>query len=245
MTTARVTTAATQPATHRDAWERERLLESLEAYRRGVADAPTLHKFGVAGLAKAAPDGPLTFVASDESEDRMGDVVRAGGWDLDQYKRNPVFLWAHDYSRTPVGRSVWIGVESARLLSTVVFAPTDFAREVEALYRGQFLRAVSVGFRAKAFSFRKAGDGKVEGVEFTQQELLEVSAVAVPANPHALARALEGGLRLPLMQPLLTLPRLPAGSGTLTGRERHGDVGDEDAASVIAAMRRLRATLAG
>jgi hypothetical protein len=44
-------------------------------------------------------DGPITFVASDETEDRLGDVLRSEGWDLDGYRRNPVFLWAHDYTQ--------------------------------------------------------------------------------------------------------------------------------------------------
>ena len=33
------------PETREDAWERERLLESLEAYRRGLSDAPLLRKW--------------------------------------------------------------------------------------------------------------------------------------------------------------------------------------------------------
>ena len=28
-----------------DSWERERLLEALDAYRRGIADAPVLRKW--------------------------------------------------------------------------------------------------------------------------------------------------------------------------------------------------------
>ena len=36
------------PETREDAWERERLLESLEAYRRGLSDAPLLRKWGFA-----------------------------------------------------------------------------------------------------------------------------------------------------------------------------------------------------
>ena len=39
-----MTTQTTAAATDRERWERERLFESLEAYRRGVADAPTVHK---------------------------------------------------------------------------------------------------------------------------------------------------------------------------------------------------------
>ncbi len=221
-----------QGASGRERWERERLLESLEAYRRGLVDAPLVQKFAVSRAVSPNEGRPLTVVASEESEDRLGDVVRADGWDLQAYRRNPVFLWAHDYTRTPIGRSAWVGVEGPRLTATLEFAPTDFAREVETLYRQRFLRAVSVGFRARAFSFRKARDGAVEGIEYKEQELLELSAVPVPANPHALAKALDGGLSAPRLRPLFTFdaPSAP--------------LGPEDAERVLSELRRLRRMVA-
>ena len=217
----------------RERWERERLLESLEAYRRGLADAPVVQKFSVSHAVAPNEDRPLTVIASDESADRLGDVVRADGWDLDAYKHNPVFLWAHDYTRTPIGRSSWVGLDGAKLLATVEFAPTAFAREVELLYRQRFLRAVSVGFRAREFSFRKGRDGSVDGVEYTRQELLELSAVPVPANPHALAKALDGGLDAPRLRPLFTFD-LPASC-----------IAPEDAQRVLGELRRLRSLVSG
>ena len=237
---------AVELTTERERWAREVLLESLEAYRRGLADAPVVQKFAVDGLRAVANEGPVTFVTSDESEDRLCDVIRTDGWDLDEYRRNPVFLWAHDYTRTPVGRSVWVGVEGTRLLNTVVFAPTEFAREVETLYRQRFLRAVSVGFRAKAFTFRKGSAGTIDGVEFTQQELLEVSAVPVPANPQALAKALQGGLELPRLRSLFTLAHPvsePQKKGRNGGAEASGTLDPLQVTQVVEALRRLRETM--
>ena len=227
----------------RERWERERLLESLEAYRRGLADAPLVSKPAVEGAAASSELGPLTFVASDESEDRLGDVVRASGWELEAYRRNPVFLWAHDYTRTPVGRSTWTGVERGQLLSRVVFAPTAFAREVEALYRQRFLRAVSVGFRAMAFELRKGKGGAVDGIEFTRQELLEVSAVPVPANPRALARALHDGLDAPRLRSLLVPAAWAAGEAGSGERRRDGPTA-EQAERIKQWLRELRERLA-
>ena len=68
-------------------------------------------------------------------------------------------------------------------------------------------------------------------MEYSRQELLEVSAVPVPANPRTLAKALEGGLAVPRLRPLFT----PGG-----GEE----VCEDDAAEVIAGLRQLRASLA-
>ena len=226
----------------REQWERDRLLESLEAYRRGLADAPLVSKHAVDGATAHSERGPLTFVVSDEAEDRLGDVIRTSGWELEAYRRNPVFLWAHDYTRTPVGRSAWVGVERAQLLSQVVFAPTAFAREVEALYRQRFLRAVSVGFRAKAFAFRKGGDGAVDGIEFTQQELLEISAVAVPANPQALAKALHGGLEAPRLRTLFMPGPWAAGDAGASGRQREEPT-PEEAGQIMEWLKQVRERL--
>ncbi|NKI20347.1 hypothetical protein HFN20_03700 [Paenibacillus dendritiformis] len=46
----------------------------------------------------------LRFIGSTETEDRDQDVIRATGWQLENYKKNPVFLWAHDYTVPPIGR---------------------------------------------------------------------------------------------------------------------------------------------
>src|SRR5262249_43837849 len=39
----------------------------------------------------------LDFIASNETLDRYGEIIAAGGWRLDNYQRNPVFQNAHQY----------------------------------------------------------------------------------------------------------------------------------------------------
>ena len=75
-----------------DEWQRERLLEALEAYRRGIGDAPLLRKWsGTPGDAAGLEQGePMAFVISTDDVDRHGDVIAADGWDLDSYRKNPV-----------------------------------------------------------------------------------------------------------------------------------------------------------
>ena len=216
-------------------WEmqmQEELLEALEEYRRGLADAPCVFKWSVMGksdgtgvAATGAADagagqeeqgwqgkemgedgGAMTFVASTEEVDRHGDVVSVSGWRLDAYRKNPVFLWAHDYSRPAIGRctEVWTaggeagrgtGVMSGALLAKVEFAPTGFAQEVAGLYRGGYQKGVSVGFRPVQFEERRHPQtGKFLGIRFTEQVLLEVSAAPVPANENAVRRGLSLGV---------------------------------------------------
>ena len=136
----------------------------------------------------------LTLVASVEAKDRAGDVIEAAGWELEAYARNPVVLWAHDYLRPPIGRSLRTWVEGRSLMATIEFAPMPFAQEVRALYAGGFMRGVSVGFRALESELLSGSSrdhahaaGRRRGVVFKRQELLEISAAPVPLNAMALA----------------------------------------------------------
>ena len=170
---------------------RERLLESLEDYRRGLTDAPVLHKWGLGQMVDGdtGEDSRMTFVVSTGDVDRHGDVIEPQGWRLEAYQRNPVFLWAHDYTRPVIGRSLAVWQEPQGLLARVEFAPTAFAQEVALLYRDSYQRGVSVGFKPLAYEQRRhEKTGAFLGIRFLEQELLEVSAVPVPANRSALRR---------------------------------------------------------
>ena len=139
---------------------------------------------------KADDQGLVTFVASDESEDRLGDILRADGWQLESFKENPVFLYAHDPTFPPIGTVANVRVDGKQLLATVRFDDDDeFAAMVHRKYVQGFMRAVSVGFRAVEFEERIGTEGK-KGIVFKKQELVEISAVAVPAHPKALRKAL-------------------------------------------------------
>ena len=175
-------------------WERERLLEALDAHQRGLSDAPLLHKWteSQAGQIESKGDQPMPFVISTDEVDRHGDVIVAQGWQLDAYQNNPVFLWAHDYARPVIGRAVEVWQEPHRLLARMMFAPTEFAQEVAMLYRNGYQRGVSVGFKPLRYEERRhEKTGAFLGIRFIEQELLETSAVPVPANRNALRRALD------------------------------------------------------
>src|SRR6185369_2807827 len=43
------------------------------------------------------PSPVLDFIASNECLDRYDEIVTASGWDLENYRRNPVFQNAHQY----------------------------------------------------------------------------------------------------------------------------------------------------
>ena len=128
----------------------------------------------------------LTIKAAVGTEDRKGDVIDPTGWELDGYRRNPVFLWAHDRSIPPIGQAKRVWIDDGALHAVVEFAPTDFAREVAGLYVDGFMRGVSVGFLPLEVELREASDGR-RGYFYRRQELLEISAVPVPMHTDALA----------------------------------------------------------
>lgn len=144
----------------------------------------------------------LRFIGSDETPDRDRDIISVNGWELDNYMKNPVFLWAHDYSVPPVGKAVSVFKENGKLMFDIQFPDKDvypFADMVYNLYKGGFLNATSVGFIGKEAELRE--DTEVadlpewqRGVRFMRQELLELSAVPVPSNPSALHQAKSAGV---------------------------------------------------
>jgi HK97 family phage prohead protease len=113
--------------------------------------------------------------------------------------KNPVFLWAHQSTSPPIGKTVALAVESNALIQTVEFASKEtypFADTAYNLYKNGFLNAVSVGFRPteKPKPIRDPSTDQITGFEFVGQELLELSAVPIPANPNACMRAISEGI---------------------------------------------------
>ena len=153
----------------------------------------------------------LDFIASTATLDRYHEVIEPSGWRLESYRRNPVFQNAHNYGDIlfTLGKALCTEVRTVSggpaLFQRIQFATevNPVARIAYGLYKGGFLNAVSVGFiplrwedggteRGAALS-----GGHQRGTSprrrYLEQELLEVSAVAVPANPDALALGLKSG----------------------------------------------------
>jgi HK97 family phage prohead protease len=126
------------------------------------------------------------YILSDATPDRYGDIILSDGWELGNFKRNPVALFSHD-SRFVIGKWKNIKVSDGALRGTLELAPAGTSpriNEIRKLVDAGILKAVSVGFTPIEFEERKDDDefGRV----YTKQELVECSLVAVPANPNAL-----------------------------------------------------------
>jgi HK97 family phage prohead protease len=144
-------------------------------------------------VASAPPNGdPLEYVMSDASVDRMGDVIDPGGWELANFKRNPIALFGHS-GGFPIGKWADVHVERGQLRGRLELMDpvSDRLREIHAAVNAGVLRAVSVGFHPVEAEPLKGSKG---GYRFTKSELVECSLVSVPANPNALAVAKSLGL---------------------------------------------------
>lgn len=139
----------------------------------------------------------ISYLVSDETPDRMGDVIRVKGWDLSNYKSNPVILWAHDGKTVPpIGRAhnVRRRFGPNRLTADIEFAPAEaheFAETIYQLAKRGFIKATSVGFMPKGVEQLGEEERQALGVGpygqvFSESELMEISVVSVPANPSAL-----------------------------------------------------------
>jgi HK97 family phage prohead protease len=130
--------------------------------------------------------------------DRDKEVIDVNGWDLKNFKKNPVIMFGHDYHSLPIGRATKIGVKDGKLMNVVEFPPEgtyEFADIVQRLVDTGYLKTQSVGFIPKEWE-----DGDFEEKSdkprrtFKKQELLEISIVPVPSNPNALRNAVDAGI---------------------------------------------------
>lgn len=159
----------------------------------------SLRKAFVTEVRAPSDDGRvITFTISTDSVDRMGDTIAVDGWKLDNYRANGVVLWAHDSDELPMAKCRRIWVESNKLMAEADFTPTptawpEFNETVFQFLKHGLLNATSVGFAPMKYAFSEEA-GRMFGIDFLEQELLEFSIVPVPANPECLQQAKSLGL---------------------------------------------------
>ena len=137
---------------------------------------------------KTLDDGSYEAIITTSAKDRQGEVVISTGLDVGNYMRNPIVLFAHDYSAPPVAKALSITTSTEGVTARFVFPEKGVstrADEIHALWDAHFLNAVSIGFIPQEWA-----DG-ADNPTITKAELLEFSIVPVPANQEALRLALE------------------------------------------------------
>lgn len=162
------------------------------------------------------------YTITDETCDRYGDIVRAKGAVLDNFSKNPVIQFAHNYEEPPVGTALktWYDKASSTVKAWAMFYDdrVDSSGRSELIWkfvRANAMRACSIGFMPLEYNVPNneeergaLGLGKY-GVEFTKWDLLEFSPVPVPANPNALQDAFAKAYRKSLLKILDSLELKP------------------------------------
>lgn len=161
------------------------------------------------------------FTASDDTLDRYAEVVVAEGIELADYARNPVVMSMHNYEAWPLGHAIAAGVINGKLMIDVEFDPADVDEEAEKVLRKIDLRTVnacSIGFepvewydQGKASSELKAAYPQARRI-YTRSKLLELTICPIPANPNALAAALQRSILLRYGTDAGAPPTTPEGS---------------------------------
>ena len=141
----------------------------------------------------------VRFTISKTVEDRDGDVIHADGVDFTNYMKNPVFCSFHNTREFPLGKVTKFWVEGDEVKADVYFPtleelstnPEQASEKAKLVdftyhcYKTGMLNAVSVGFIPLEWTENQ------RGFDITKWELLEFSAVAVPANQDAIAEAVK------------------------------------------------------
>jgi hypothetical protein len=134
-----------------------------------------------------ASDGTMVVTISTGATDRFNTVLDPGGWDLANYRANPVVMWAHQRDQLPIAtcKRVWLEGDKlkAKIDWTDAIELNPFAATVKSFYERGLLRGWSVGFLPKRTVTPEKSGGPVT---FKEMELVEFSAALIPANPGAL-----------------------------------------------------------
>jgi len=159
--------------------------------------------------------GLVEYVASDESVDSYGEIVRARGADFSRFEKNAPFVDSHNYESIGkcLGRVVDYAVKNNTVVETVKWA-IDVGENLMAhwgfeMTKAGYLKAVSIGFMPTKYAtkwdsnptaFQEALEdieipaGASVNVVYLGWQQLELSACCIGANMNAVAKAYKAGI---------------------------------------------------
>lgn len=136
----------------------------------------------------------LIVTITTPTPDRSGDVVVPKGGRLEHFLKNPVVLFGHKYDEPPIAKAEDLVVTETGIKAKVTFPEEGvyaFADAIYGLIKAGIMHAWSIGFQASRDDVEQLPGG---GLKFNGWDLLEFSAVPVPANPEALTILRSKGL---------------------------------------------------
>ena len=168
-------------------------------------------KIRYGGLRGYSEDGKPEFIISTSTRDRHKTILNPEGWNLDNYRKNPIVGYQHniygsmfgdDNPDMLLGHSEVYLDTAGDLIGVPEFEPEDInplAAKIAKKIKFGTIRATSVGFYPLANDKGEEGyygkGAEARGKEnetyyFYGQELLEWSIVNLPSNPDAIKNAI-------------------------------------------------------
>jgi len=147
--------------------------------------------------------------------DRDNEIVLPSGGQVNDFKKSPTVLYAHNYQGLPIGKDIWIKlIQGKGWLAKTVYAKHQLADDVYNLVKEKFLNTSSIGFiplesvKPEDKDWGKIGEivkseyginekvfDKAKRI-YTKWILLEHSDVPIPSNISALNIAVGKGLEI-------------------------------------------------
>lgn len=122
--------------------------------------------------------------ANAATVDRMKERIDPKGWDLENYKKNPIMLFDHghdpQFGSLPIGSMTMVEAKEDGLYckGQLSNSPSEKISAVRDLVNEGILKTFSVGFAAKDSKSDPSGEVN----EITSAELIEISIVPIPMN---------------------------------------------------------------
>lgn len=134
-------------------------------------------------------EGTLTVTASDETVDRVNEILIASGCQYPEDGR-VVGLWQHNRRSDlpPIFKTTWITNIEQRVRAGIQFTRDKFAQQIFNLYKEKFMTDFSVGFLPNHERSPNSGE-KNKGARrvVDRWEFIELSSVVIGANINARA----------------------------------------------------------
>jgi HK97 family phage prohead protease len=140
--------------------------------------------------------------------DRARDRVLPLGARVENYLKNPVVQWGHNYFDpwATIGRTVKLEMTDQGIVSEFELRPAanevDPQNIVRLLWEGNWVRTASIGFNPLNGAANSNG-----GVDYTEWELLEWSLVPIPMNQDALRLAVKSAKLRPMARRIIPVER--------------------------------------
>ena len=147
-------------------------------------------------------ESSIIIKISDTTTDRSGEVILQDGLNLDDYLKNPIMCWGHDYSIPAIAKITELQKSNNATYAKVKFGSGKTCQDYYNLVKEGILSACSIGFVSTREIVKgtrefvnfikensvKYGLSNIENIKkiITESTMLELSLVNIPCNQNAL-----------------------------------------------------------